>query len=99
MKKDKNKTEETPITQIILNANDVLFILQRVTGMRWEWVWGNADILGTEGSWQLMPCSNENDFWMWHLVYSRQWFNDAYDAMISMIDSWYTFTFRREAAG
>jgi hypothetical protein len=71
----------------------LLGILRRVTGIQWEWYWGDKKLLGVEGTWQLMLLNSkdEGDFWWWHLEHSRQWFDSKHEATTALLTSWFSY--------
>lgn len=66
---------------------NLLKILHMVTSIHWEWVDGDKEFLGVQGRWQLMPYDpkDDGDFWEWHLVNSRQWFDNKSEAVTSLL--------------
>lgn len=74
-------------------------LLHHVTGISWAWYWGNKELLGLEGRWQLMPADplDEGAFWNWHVVHARQWFNCKSAAVQSLLRSYRSYQ-RRELA-
>gem|GEM_PF-6299067 len=83
----------------IKESDALLDILRCVTGLPWEWYWGDKKMLGVEGTWQLMPLKpkDEGDFWWWHLKHSRQWFDSKHEATTALLTAWFSYMSNVEA--
>ena len=76
-----------------VSSKRMLDILFKITGIPWDWYWGDPECLPIEGKWQLMPNTpnDEGEFWDFHLWKRRQWFNSKYEAFAYLLESWFIY--------
>lgn len=74
-----------PIRPHVEHDKPILLTLQQLTGIKWQFYWGDKIALRLEGCYQLMPSNSldENDFWYHHIEHDRNWFDSKPEAALS----------------